>query len=394
MSNKICRLLCIFSIVFLAASVSGYILIQRNFIPNSVTVTRGELDTLNFGDYNVISASVINSDEQHVQVGLGKFPLKKVKVKVVDEKSVHLGGVPIGFTIFTKGVIIIGISDVKTESGYVKAVKDADIKTGDVLISLAETEVNSAKDIDAIINQENLTGKPVKAVLIRKGNAITTEFNPALDEVSNKYKLGLWIRDSAAGVGTLTYVKQDKRFGALGHPIADVDTRTILPVNRGDVYNCSVVGVQKSERGSPGEIKGVFLKSGKTIGTLDKNNRFGVFGTIEKIPKNGIYENLVPVSTRNSVKPGKATIVTTIGGAAGEYEIEIIKTNYQKTSEEKSMVIKITDKRLLEKTGGIVQGMSGSPIIQGGKLVGAVTHVFINDATKGFGVYLDWMYDE
>ena len=209
------------------------------------------------------------------------------------------------------------------------------------------------------------------------------------------YRLGLWIRDNAAGVGTLTYVRQDNfRFGALGHPVCDIDTGKIMPVSGGNIYKCSIVGFNKGVRGNPGELRGLFLKSGVSVGELDNNNNFGVYGKINEEYVKAMGVEPMMVGFRDSVKTGKAKILSTIdGGKPEEYEIEIIKLNYQSESDKKSMVLRITDERLLNSTGGIVQGMSGSPIIQNGKLVGAVTHVFVSDPTKGFGVYIDWMID-
>ena len=208
--------------------------------------------------------------------------------------------------------------------------------------------------------------------------------------------MGLWVRDDAAGVGTLTYIRKDnKRFGALGHAICDIDTKVPFSVNDGKMYRSNIIGIKRGRQGVPGELKGLFVKNQNIEAVVDKNSEFGVFGTVTKTSKLLSENQLFEIGGRLTARPGKAKIrVGLEGQKIEEYDIEIVKTNYQNISKQKSMVIKVIDKKLLEKTGGIVQGMSGSPIIQNGKLVGAVTHVFVNDPKRGFGVYLDWMINE
>lgn len=324
---------------------------------------------------------------------------QNISINTSAKKSeyVYVGGMPIGMTIASKGVIVIGVTDIITENGNISPSRAAGLENGDVLTEIAGEEIQGVTSLDRIINSPENCGQNLKLKYIRKNKERITEITPALDVSSGRYKLGLWIRDSAAGIGTLTFIKETKNgysFGALGHPICDPDTLTVVPVRSGDIYRCNVVGIKRSEKGAPGEIKGVFLKEGKRLGEIKKNNKFGVFGSMNERLINPLFPKPIEVCPRRAVKPGKAKIVTTVGDEVKQYDIEIIKTNYQRSSEEKSMVIRVVDSELLQKTGGIVQGMSGSPIIQNGKLVGAVTHVFINDPTKGFGVYLDWMINE
>jgi stage IV sporulation protein B len=313
------------------------------------------------------------------------------------KEQVYLGGMPIGISIKSQGAIVIGVTNINTSEGSVSPSKDAGIEPGDILTEIAGEPIENVASLDQIINKPENAGEKLILKFIRNNKNRSTIITPALDSSSNRYKLGLWIRDSAAGIGTITFMKETKtgyKFGALGHPICDPDTLTMVPVRSGDVYRCNIIGLKKSQKGAPGEIRGVFLKEGKKLGVVEKNNRFGVYGIIGERLINPLYPNPIEIAKRREIKPGKAKIVSTIDSEIKEYDIEIIKTNYQKASEEKSMVIRVTDAELIKKTGGIVQGMSGSPIIQNGKLAGAVTHVFINDPTKGFGVYLDWMIDE
>lgn len=309
------------------------------------------------------------------------------------EQSVYLGGYPLGFTLECDGVLIVAIGDVETEKGSVCPSKNKNIKEGDVLYSINGTIIKSATHLHGLLNSQN--APEISNIIIKRGKEIINEtIVPAKEVPSNMYRLGFWIRDNAAGVGTLTYVRADnKRFGALGHPVQDVDTGKLLPVSGGNIYKCNIVGYNKGTRGNPGELRGLFLRTGATIGTLDNNNEYGVYGSISEDYVSRLGES-VKVAFRNEVKTGKAKILCTIDGTLPkEYDIEIVKLSHQSKSDKKSMVIKITDKELISKTGGIVQGMSGSPIVQNGKLVGAVTHVFVSDPTKGFGVYIDWMID-
>ena len=244
---------------------------------------------------------------------------------------------------------------------------------------------------------EKITNKDlVNLTILRKNEEAKASLKPMFDSVTGKYKLGLWIRDDAAGVGTLTYVRKDNlRFGALGHPVCDIDTGSMMPVSSGSIFKCNVVGYKKGTKGNPGELKGLFLRNGSIFGSLDKNIKCGVYGTFNQERLDFVSEREVEVADRHEIKSGKATIRCTIDGyEPQDYEIEIVKTYFQSGNDTKSMFIRVTDKNLLERTGGIVQGMSGSPIIQNGKLVGAVTHVFVSDPTKGYGIFADLMINE
>ena len=296
---------------------------------------------------------------------------------------VYLGGYPLGFAISCDGVIVVANSN-ETAS---------EIKEGDVIINIQNEEVNSADDILKVINKPENYGKDLTVLYLNKGVQKITIVKPIFDKEKKLYKLGVWVRDNAAGVGTITYIRKDNlRFGALGHPVCDIDTGTLLPVNEGSIYKCNIMGYKKGKKGNPGELKGLFLRSGRILGSLDENNKFGVYGRFSDKFINDYNDNLVEVAAHNEIKNGKATIRCTIeGGVPKDYEIEIVKTYFNNEKDNKSMFIRVTDKELIEKTGGIIQGMSGSPIIQNGKLVGAITHVFVNDPTKGYAVFADYM---
>ena len=312
----------------------------------------------------------------------------------VASQRVFVGGVPLGFTIHTQGVVIVGVGEVETNIGKVNTVVNGGIEPGDILISLNDTEVNSAEDISRFLRTYS-SGSVLNAKIKRGGSVICFEIVPVIDYLTNEYKLGLWIRDNSAGVGTLTYVKSDGNFGALGHAVCDIDTGVIMPIEEGNVYKCNVVGVEKSKAGKPGELRGLFLKNGTPIGELRSNSKSGVYGTISDKKIIGSLGGEVAVADSSEVKMGPAILRTTIDGASpADYNIEIVKTSYINHNNQNSFVIKITDEKLLNATGGIVQGMSGSPILQNGKLIGAVTHVFVNDATRGFAIHIGEMIND
>ena len=312
------------------------------------------------------------------------FKKKKPQNVSNNEKTyVYLGGYPLGFAISCDGVIVVVNSN---ESA-------SDIEEGDIIVKIQNEKVNSADDILNVINKPENVGKDLTVVYLKKGVEKSTIIKPIFDKEKNLYKLGVWVRDNAAGVGTVTYIRKDNlRFGALGHPVCDIDTGTLLPVNEGNIYRCSIMGYKKGKKGNPGELKGLFLRSGRILGSLDENNKFGVYGKFSESFLEDYNDSLVEVASHNEIKNGKATIRCTIEGSVPkDYEIEIVKTYFQNEKDNKSMFIRVTDKELIEKTGGIIQGMSGSPVIQNGKLVGAITHVFVNDPTKGYAVFADYM---
>lgn len=323
----------------------------------------------------------------------GLVTIKEVAVTMADDKTVFVGGIPLGFALDTKGVIVIGENSVLTDEGDITPKKSEKILPGDIITKINDIEITNTRVITEQLDKSN--GEEVKITAKRKDKEIKIKLKPALDLESKKYKLGLWVRDDASGIGTLTYVdKNSNVFGALGHPITDFETGAIVPVQDGKIYNCTLVGINKGQKGKPGELRCLFMQGKNSKGSVAKNTSSGVFGKVEDL-KGIVDENLtLKIGGKMTVKPGEAKIVSSVSGVREEYKIEIIKAVHQTRSSDKSLVFRVKDKRLLELTGGILQGMSGSPIIQNGKLVGAVTHVFLNDPTKGYGIYADWMMAE
>lgn len=336
------------------------------------------------------------SYEPEIQLRLfNLIPIKTQKVKIIQDDKVLVGGCAVGLVLKTEGVMVVGSSPVTTTEGEVDVFEQNALKMGDIITQIENETVDNVSCISKIINKPDNIKRELTIKGKRKNKDFEVKLKPCYDVKSQNYKLGVWVRDDASGIGTLTYINSNNRFGALGHPICDSDTKSVISLKEGEVYNCTVLGANKGISGNPGELKGLFMQGKNLQGVVEKNSPYGVFGTIyndSNLLKN--YQE-IEVGSRLSVKPGKAQIRCCLDGNKIEtFDIEIIKTNYQNYSNGKSMVLRVTDKDLIARTGGIVQGMSGSPIIQDGKLVGAVTHVFVNDPTKGFGVYIDWMLNE
>lgn len=322
------------------------------------------------------------------------FNILTLKVDVVSDKQVYAGGNAVGIVLDTKGVILVGSNAIVTKDGLIDTLKGSQLQVGDVITKINSIEINTMEDITTAL-QTKLGEEEVSIEYKRDGEIKYTKMKPALDVLTGEYKLGLWVKDNAVGVGTLTYVKQDLHYGSLGHAITDGESLKPIEVSGGQLYKANIVGIKKGVVGVPGELMGLFVQGRNQIGNIDKNTIYGVYGSI--FEDSGFLENkaLIPLGSRSQAKPGKAQILSTLDGEKIEtFEVEIIKTNYQSSATEKSMVVKVTDPKLIARTGGIVQGMSGSPIIQDGKLVGAITHVFVSDPTKGFGLYIDWMLKE
>ncbi len=377
---------------------------QINQLPNNMIVTYDDVKQAN--NQNVYSPAIsldlpknINVDKNNnltnttLSVKLfNLFTIKKINVKLLTDTSVYVGGDTVGFNLFSDGVICVGSNAVITENGTSQPAKESDIKDGDALIEIEGEHIKTINDIDRIINLPEMQGKVLNIKLKRNAELIESTIKPVFDLASKKYKLGLWVKNNASGVGTLTYIKQnDYRFGAVGHPIVDSSLGENFVVDSGNIYRCKLLGIKKGEKNNPGEIHSSINLSDNSIGLADTNCKYGVYGNI--LNKSIIdATRTANLGGRLSVKLGEAQIYCNIDGQGVKaYDIKIIKANKQNNADDKSMTIKITDKNLIEKTGGIIQGMSGSPIVQNGKIVGAVTHVLLNDPTRGYGVYMDWM---
>lgn len=299
------------------------------------------------------------------------------------DEYAHLGGYPIGILAQADGLIVQEFVNVVTQKGSFSPALQAGLRKGDIIVEINGTEVRSVNDFRncILLTADNIT---IKAVRDGKENIFIIQ--PEMDLTQNEKKIGLVLKSDIAGIGTMTYVLENGHFGALGHRIGDSYGNDLI-YSHGNIYNCDINGYNTPTENAPGELNGKIISS-EQLGTFDKNLFCGIFGDLNTERES----KMVKIGDRSTIQPGKATIYTTIqGNTPTEYEIEIIRIFPQQKPAEKSMVIRVTDKRLLSTTHGILQGMSGSPILQNGKLVGAVTHVFTNDSTTGYGIFVDWM---
>lgn len=313
---------------------------------------------------------------------LNAIPIKSVNMTVTERKYVVVSGEIFGLRLFTNGVLVVSTDEVESENGKVNPAENAGIKVGDVLISINGEKITSCLQVSDIFASN--AAKTMEIEYQRNETLYKTSYNLAYSKSQGKYIAGLWIRDSAAGIGTMTFYDSETGvYGGLGHGVCDVDTGSILPLYNGDIVKAKISGCYKGKSGEAGELCGTFI--GGRIGSLNINLNCGVYGILDSADKN---QTLTPVALSSEIKTGKAYIYSTVDSSGVKiYEAEIEKLDL-KDSQNRNMIIKITDKELLEKTGGIVQGMSGSPIVQNGMLVGAVTHVFVNDSTRGYGIFI------
>ena len=320
---------------------------------------------------------------------LGIIPVKTTSIIQSKPKKVSVSGESFGIKLYTDGVIIVGIRDVETDKGKCNPAKEAGLEKGDIIIEINGKKVYSADSVTDILNDNN--GNDYKITIKRNGNYKEFLLKPAYSSSQGCYKVGLWVRDSTAGVGTITYYdKSNNTVSALGHPITDVDTNEIMPILDGEAVRATVTKIYKSKAGEAGSLCCEFTND--IIGTLKKNCQSGIYGKYTCTLKN-TYE--YEVASPNEIVRGPVQILCTIdSGKAKFYNAQISRISYRENKKGKNMVVKITDDRLLEKTGGIVQGMSGSPIIQNGKLVGALTHVIVDSPEKGYAIFAQDMIDE
>lgn len=408
MKRKIKVILLLFILLFLYIYVASVTL-----VPNSIILMQGEslnLATLwgisikenensnpNIGKYNqnkTIETATKNIEDNSLnETGkidlslnlLDKIPLKEISVNVIPKVKVIPLGNAIGLKLYTEGVLIVGMSEIEGKRPY----EFSGIKEGDRIISIDNKKIETTEDLIETVNSSK--GKEVSIKYVRENSEEVTNITPVQTK-QNEYKLGLWVRDAAAGVGTASfYIPSTGMFASLGHGITDIDTGDLITISNGELVSTNIVSIQKGEKGKPGEIKGS-IEGSRKIGEVYKNSSFGIFGKVSNKNSLKVTESEMEILNRDEIKKGKAQIICELeDGKKEHYDIEIQRIYTANNKDNKSMLIKITDERLLEKTGGIIQGMSGSPIIQNGKFVGAVTHVLVNDPTTGYGVFADMM---
>ena len=314
------------------------------------------------------------------------IPVKDVTVNVIPKTTVVPLGKAIGMKMYTEGVLVVGMSEIEGEKPY----QNSGIEEGDRIIEINNTKISNTDDLVKCVNSSQ--GNEIKIKYISDNEELVTKIEPTKTS-ENEYKLGLWVRDAAAGVGTLTFYEPSTgSFASLGHGINDVDTAELIEIANGELVTANILDIVKGTDGSPGEIRGS-IDSGITIGNIYKNTEFGVYGNITNLSGLNVdTSNEIEVADRSEITTGKTEILCELeNGKTEYYEIEIKKIFKDNNQDNKSMLIEITDEELIEKTGGIIQGMSGAPIIQNNKFVGAVTHVLVNDSKVGYGVFADLM---
>lgn len=395
----------IFLIIFLLI-LYIYILLITN-LPSSIVVFEGE--NLNLASILGLQFSLISNEEtievssnnstqvtekvgkSNLKVSLFNNVVKNLEVDVLPRKTVIPVGNIAGVKLYTNGVLVVGMSEIEGEDNKkYKPYANTGIEEGDTIISINNTEILNTDDLVNIVNSSN--GNKLDIKYVRDNQSLECSITP-VKTIENDYKLGLWVRDSAAGVGTVTfYEPSTKSFAALGHGIVDIDTEELINIASGEFVTTKILNITKGESGNPGRIQGT-IDNQENIGIISKNTRFGIYGKVDDTHSLNIdYTKEMEVALRSEIQKGKATILCSLDNEnVKEYEIEIEKIYVNNNYDNKSMLIKITDQELLEKTGGIIQGMSGSPIIQNGKFVGAITNVLVNNPEEGYAVFGDIM---
>lgn len=386
-------------LIFILAIIYVYVC-NITMLPSDIILMQGEtlnlktifgLNVQNEGTMqassNLNNSIVEETGKMNLNLNLfNLFSVKNVTVNVIPKTTVIPIGKAIGMKLYTKGVLVVGMSEIEGQKPY----ENSGIETGDKIIEINDTKINTTDELIECVN--NSKGKSVEIKYISNNQEEIASIEPVKTS-DNEYKLGLWVRDAAAGVGTLTFYEPSTgEFGALGHGINDVDTYDLIDIASGELVSTDIIDIVKGEDGSPGEIRGT-IDNGYTLGKIYKNTGFGIYGSINNIAKLNLFHSQeLEVANRNEITTGKAEIICELeNGKSQSYEIEIERIFLDNNQNNKSMLIKVTDEELLEKTGGIIQGMSGAPIIQNGKFIGAVTHVLVNDAKTGYAVFADLM---
>lgn len=369
---------------------------QMNFkVPASASIEteQGRMET---GLYRPVTM-VTGASEATYQMDvkwLGLIPLKSVEIQVVGEREVSAAGLPIGIFLKTKGVMVVGVGSFNDMGGAVHEPAKSHLAEGDYIVSYNGEEVTGKKQFMSLLSENQ--GTEVLLGIERDGAYLEERVTPAQNQ-NGEYKMGIWIRDNAQGVGTLTFVDEAGNFGALGHGITDSDTGELMELGRGSLYGTKIVAVRKGTDGVPGELTGMIeYDDENVIGEITKNTSYGIFGhlDLDKLASEGIDLETRQIGLKQDIHLGAATMISSVNEEMKEYDIEITAIHMGNDGGNKGLELLVTDEELLNLTGGIVQGMSGSPILQDGKVVGAVTHVLVNAPEKGYGIFIEEMLQE
>ena len=359
-------------------------------LPDHITT---DSDNISFAAYPDLDTSYISDNLTAVSF-MDVIPVKKVSVDRQEPPVLAAGGSPFGIKLLMEGVMVTDMSDIDSSDGKICPARSAGLQLGDVITLANGIPVSSNSDLQRIISES--CGNSVDLSVNRDGGNFNTEIVPAYSKKDKKWKGGMWVRDSIAGIGTLTFVDTATgQFAGLGHPVCDTDTGELIPLHSGEAVPVKITEAKKGKPGSPGELHGQFIDR-PIYGSLSLNSEKGIFGTLSPEAAKILCDekNEYKMGYRQDVTTGEAFILTTISGSEPEmYSAEIEQINYNSRESSKNMIIRITDEKLIESSGGIVQGMSGSPIIQNDRIIGAVTHVFVADPTRGYAIFAENMYE-
>lgn len=390
--------ICCLALDLLAIFWLGYKYLDRK-IPDEIQISRDSGESTE--DVTEVLSAPLVTFEKAVTVSqdggyilpcrlLGYIPFKEVKVTPVDEQEIYVSGSTIGIYMETEGVLVIDTGEIEDQNGEMKEPAKNLVRQGDYIVSFNGEKISTKREL--INDIAGLDGEEVTLEVKREGESVPVSVTPVKD-TKGDYKLGIWVRDDTQGIGTLTYVDQNGRYGALGHGISDIDTAQLLNIRNGALYKAQILAINKGSKGNPGELAGFIRYDDRNIlGSIEINSKNGIYGQFYKGAEDGITLKKMPVAYKQDVKTGEASVLCNVDGEVREYQAEIKRIDLNHEDTNKSFVIQITDEKLLEKTGGIVQGLSGSPVLQNGKMVGAITHVFVQDSTSGYGIFIENMF--
>ena len=391
-----CLVLDLLAVVFL-----GYRYLDRK-IPDEIHIDRNSgldfsslsgIPFVSFGDTITVSGE---GSYQLPCTLLGKIHFKDIKVTPTEADSILVSGSSVGIYMETSGVLVIDTGEILSSDGQIQDPAKNLLKPGDYIVALNQQKISCKQDL--IDDLKDLDGSAVTVSIRRENSLVPVSLTPVQDS-SGKYKLGIWVRDDTQGIGTLTFVTEDGKFGALGHGISDVDTGNLLSIKGGKLYCAQILGVQKGAKGTPGELSGLIrYRNDNVIGTINSNSENGIYGNFTgnfgSDSQQSIALRKMKIGYKQELQVGPASILCNVGDGVKEYDAKITRIDMNHEDSNKSFVIQVTDPELIDTTGGIVQGMSGSPVLQNGKVVGAITHVFVQDAASGYGIFIENMLKE
>ena len=335
-----------------------------------------------------VKANEIDTYQMDLKL-FGILPYKSVDIEVIQDKMLIPSGIPIGIYVKTNGVLVVGIGEFEDIDGKKVSPSRYALQKGDYILQVDGEEIENKKQFIGMVED---SGGENMVLTIKRNSEITDVMVKPKCNQNQDWKLGIWIRDNAQGIGTMTYEDTDHTFGALGHGINDVDTSTLMNLEEGTLYRTEIVGITRGSNGSPGELTGyIEYDSENVIGEITENTTEGIFGVCATEMENAACYEPIPIALKQEIELGPAQIICSVTGEPEFYDVEIVEVNLDRDNINRGIVIQVVDEKLLTLTGGIIQGMSGSPIIQSGKLVGAVTHVLVQDSTKGYGIFIEEM---